>query len=61
MKQIQKSLLLAAAMIAVAFLAVFEVVPEEVAQIAPFLLLALFPTAWLGAERPCNPVKANRT
>ena len=61
MKQIQKSLLLAAVMITVALLAVFEVVPEEVAQFAPFLLLALFPTAWLRAEHPCNPVRANRT
>lgn len=58
MKQFHLSLLLAAGMIGIALLAVFEFVPEEVAQYAPFLLLALFPDAWLRAERPCTPVKA---
>lgn len=57
MKQIQLSLLLAAAMIGIALLAVFEYVPEEVAQYSPFLLLAMFPGAWLRRDCSCNPVK----
>ena len=48
MTQTSKALSLAAAMIAIALLAVFEIVPQEVAQYSPFLLLALFPGAWLG-------------
>lgn len=55
MKQIQKALLLAAAMIGIAVLAVFDIVPEEIAQFAPFALLALFPGAWLGGSKDkCN-------
>ena len=51
MTQIQKALALATAMIAVAVLAVFGVIPERLAQFAPFALLALFPTAWMGRGR----------
>ena len=57
MKQYRAPLLLAFAMIAIALLAVFEIVPEEVAQFSPFLLLALFPTVWLRRSCACNPVK----
>ncbi len=53
MTQIQKALLLAAAMIGIALLAVFEVVPEWVGQYAPIALIALFPGAWLGKDRGC--------
>ena len=51
MKQIHKALLLAAAMIGVALLAVVELVPQDVAQFAPFALLAMFPGAWLTRNR----------
>lgn len=43
MKQIHLSLLLAATMIGIALLAVFEYVPEEVAQFSPLMLVALLP------------------
>ena len=56
MRQISKALSLAAAMIAIALLAVFEIVPEEVAQYSPFLLLALFPGAWLDRRCACPAV-----
>lgn len=56
MTQTQKALLLAAAMIGIALLAVFDIVPEEVAQFAPFLLLALFPSVWLRRGRSCSAV-----
>lgn len=51
MQQIQKALLLAAAMIAVAVLAVIGIIPQAIAQWAPFALLAIFPGAWLGTDR----------
>ena len=54
MKQTTKALFLAAAMIGIALLAVFEIVPEEVAHYSPFLLLALFPGAWLRDRKSCN-------
>ena len=57
MKQYRAPLLLAFAMIGIAFLSVFEIVPQEVAQYSPFLLLALFPHAWLRSERSCNLLK----
>lgn len=57
MKQIYQSLMLAAAMLGIAALGAYGFVPRDVAQFAPFLLLALFPGAWLGSERACNPVK----
>ena len=57
MKQYRAPLLLAFAMIAVALLAVFDIVPEEFAQFAPFLLLALFPAAWLRGEYSCTLLK----
>lgn len=61
MKQIHKALLLAAAMIGVGLLSIFDFVPEEVAQFAPFALLALFPGAWLVGNRcSCNPFKRSK-
>lgn len=53
MRQLIPALLLASAMIAIAVLAVFEVVPEKAAQFAPLVLLALFPRIWLGNDRRC--------
>jgi len=53
MKQIHIALLMAAAMITIALLAVFEYVPEEVAQYSPFLLLAFFAFGWLRSDRGC--------
>lgn len=60
MKQIHLSLLVAAAMIGVAVLSVYEIVPQEVAQFSPFLLLALFPGAWLGSDRSCSLLKKSK-
>jgi hypothetical protein len=60
MKQIHLSLLLAAAMIGIAILSVFDFVPEEVAQFSPFLLLALFPAAWLRDRKSCNLLKQGK-
>ena len=57
MTQTTKALLLASAMIGIALLAVFEIVPEEVAHYSPFLLLALFPSAWLRDRKSCNLLK----
>ncbi len=57
MKHYRAPLLLAAAMIGIAMLSVFEFVPEEVAQYSPFLLLALFPHAWLRDRKSCNLLK----
>ncbi len=54
MTQIQKALLLASAMIAIAVLAVFDIVPQEYAQYAPIALIALFPSAWMGKGRGCG-------
>ena len=60
MKQMHLSLMLAAAMIGIALLAIFEFVPEEVAQYSPFLLLALFPAAWLRGDSTCNRLKRSK-
>ena len=57
MKQIHFSLMLAAAMIGIALLAIFEFVPEEAAQYSPLFLLALFPAAWMRGDNTCNLVK----
>jgi len=57
MTQIQKALLLASAMIGVGLLSVFGFVPEEFAQWAPFALLALFPSAWMGKGRSCGTAR----
>ena len=57
MKQIHLSLLLAAAMMTIALLSVYDVVPQEFAQFSPFLLLALFPAAWLRDRKSCNLLK----
>ncbi len=58
MKQIHKALLLAAAMIGVAQLAIFDIIPAGFAQWAPLALLAIFPGAWIGSSRRCG---SNRT
>ena len=60
MKQIHQSLLLAAAMIVVGLLAIFDIVPEKVAQFAPLALLALFPGACLGRDRCCNILRRGK-
>ena len=60
MKQIHASLLLAASIIGIALLTVAGIVPQEAAQIAPFLLLALFPGAWLHRDRSCSLLKRVR-
>jgi len=57
MTQIQKALLLASAMIGVGLLSAFGFVPEEFAQWAPFALLALFPSAWMGKGRSCGAAR----
>lgn len=54
MTQIQKALLLASAMIGIALLAMFNVIPEEFAQWAPLALIAIFPSAWMGSSRKCG-------
>jgi len=48
MTEIHKALALATAMIAIALLAVLDIIPEQFAQFAPIALLALFPSAWMG-------------
>lgn len=58
MKQYRAPLLLAFAMIGIAVLSVFDIVPEEFAQFSPFLLLALFPAVWLRRDCSCNPLKS---
>ncbi|MBX7541649.1 hypothetical protein [Qipengyuania sphaerica] len=60
MKQYRAPLLLAFAMIGIAVLSIFEIVPAEVAQYAPFLLLVLFPGAWLRDRNSCNLLKRSR-
>lgn len=54
MLQICKALLLAAAMLGVSLLAIFDIIPESYAQWAPLALLALFPTAWIGTSKKCR-------
>lgn len=54
MIQICKALLLAAAMLGVSLLAIFDIIPESYAQWAPLALLALFPTAWIGTSKKCG-------
>jgi hypothetical protein len=54
MTQIQKALLIASAMIGIALLAVFDIVPEEFAQWAPLVLIAIFPSAWMGRPKKCG-------
>ena len=51
MNQTTKALLLAAVMLSIGGLAVFDIIPEEVAQWAPLALLAIFPGVWLGRGR----------
>ncbi|MBX7481766.1 hypothetical protein [Qipengyuania qiaonensis] len=48
MTQTRKVLVPVTAMIAVAILAVFDVIPEQIAQFAPVALFALLPGAWIG-------------
>ena len=61
MKQIYYALLLASAMIGIALLSVFDFIPEGAAQWSPFLLLALFPGAWLRSDCSCNLLKARQS
>ncbi len=61
MKQVHKALLLAAAIIGIAFLAVLGIVPKEAAQFAPFALLAIFPGVWLRTGRSCNFLSRSRS
>ena len=55
MTRTQKALALAAAMISIGVLAVFDVIPEKYAQFAPLALIALFPGVWMrrGHSRNC--------
>lgn len=57
MTVIQRSLLLAAAMIAIALLAVFDLVSPSVAQFSPLALMMFLPWA-IGANRRCRVAKA---
>ncbi len=56
MKQYRAPIFLAIAMISIALLAVVDIVPQEVAQYAPLVLLVLFPNAWL-RRGSCNFAK----
>ncbi|QKG70800.1 hypothetical protein [Erythrobacter mangrovi] len=49
----QKAVALAALMIGIAVLAVFEIIPEQFAQFGPMALLAMFPGIWLGRSSRC--------
>ena len=53
MRKLIPALLLAAAMIGIAVLAVFDIIPEKYAQFAPLALIALFPGVWMGRNRTC--------
>lgn len=57
MAQIDKALLLAAAMIGISLLAVFGIIPESYAQWAPFALLAIFPSVWMGGSSRCGAAR----
>lgn len=61
MGQIHRALLLASAMIGIALLAVFELVPEWMGQYGPIALLALFPGAWLDRDRTCKLTRGKRS
>ena len=54
MTQTKLAILLATAMIAIALLSVVDILPEEAAQYAPFLLLVMFPNAWLRGDTACR-------
>jgi len=54
MTQIQKALLLAAAMIAIGLLGSADIIPKGLAEWAPFGLLALFPSIWMGKPQKCG-------
>lgn len=60
MTRLQKTLLLAAAMFAVAFLAIFDVIDEKYAQFAPLALIALFPGVWMKRGGSCNCFKRSK-
>ena len=55
MTQNSRAFVLASAMIGIALLAVFEVVPAEVAQFAPIGLMVFVP--WVLAERTCRTAR----
>ena len=50
-------LLLGATLVAIALLAIFDIIPQEVAQYAPLALLALFARVWPGHWRRCLPAR----
>lgn len=55
MTQNSRALILASAMIGIALLAVFEVVPAEVAQYAPLGLMVFVP--WVLGDRGCRKAR----
>ena len=54
MTQIQKALLLAAAMIGIGIFGDFDIIPRGLAEWAPFSLLAMFPSVWMGKTKNCG-------
>ena len=44
-------------MLGLALLGNAGIIPHEVAQLLPFLLLALFAPVWLRGDRSCNLLK----
>ena len=57
MAHIYKALLLAAAMIGISVLAAYNIVPSSLAQWAPFALLAIFPSIWMGDTKTCGAAR----
>ena len=57
MRTLLPSILLASAMLGLALLGNAGAIPHEVAQLLPFLLLALFAPVWLRDDRSCNLLK----
>ena len=60
MDRFVSQILLAATMLGIALLAIFDLVPEEVAQFAPVFLLVLFPVVWKRIACSCNLLKWSR-
>ena len=54
MRSLLPSVLLALSMLGVALLGNAGVLPDKVAQLVPFLLLALFAPVWLRDDRACK-------
>ncbi|WP_341713016.1 hypothetical protein [Erythrobacter sp.] len=53
MTHTQKAVAMAGLMIGIGVLAVFEIIPEQVAQFGPLALLVMFPGVWLGRTSHC--------